>query len=180
MTDYTINRSAIFGEIEYFDSQAELNDYLEAIKPYLASIIIEFNCLEDEISALLCDMYGDDNHEKIYVVLSEMMFRRKATTLLKLYSIENASHSFGYETEIRELDKAITACGINRNEYAHGSWLYASPSKGVSVRTKASKNGIEAVYRKFDKDLMQNHLNLITTTRAHLLHFHKRFVASKC
>tara|TARA_R110002050_G_scaffold42791_1_gene102876 strand:- start:53 stop:598 length:546 start_codon:yes stop_codon:yes gene_type:complete len=180
MTDYTINRSAIFGEIEYFDSQRELNNYLEKIKPYLASIIIEFNCLEDEISALLCDMYGDDNHEKIYITISEMMFKRKATTLLKLYSIENASNRFGHESEIRELDREITACGTNRNEYAHGSWLYASPSKGVSVKTKVRKNGIETVYRKFDKDIMKKHLNLITETRYHLLHFHSRFMASKC
>ena len=109
-----------------------------------------------------------------------MMFKRKATTLFKLYNIENKAREFGYESEIKEIDKAVTACGTNRNEYAHGSWLYASPSKGVSVKTKASNNGVESVYRKFDKELMQSHLNLITSTRAHLLHFHKRFMVSKC
>lgn len=180
MTDYTINKSAVFDEIEYFDSQQELRGYLETIKPYLASIIIEFNCLEDEVSALLCDMYGGDNHEKIYVVLSEMMFRKKAATLFKLYRMGNASCNFDYEPEIKELDKAITACATNRNEYAHGSWLYASPSKGVSVRTRVSNTGVETVYRKFDKEIMQKHLSLITTTRAHLLHFHKRFMTSIC
>jgi hypothetical protein len=179
MTDYTINRSAIFGEIEYFDSQKELSDYLGTIKPYLADIIIEFNCLEDEISFLLCDMYGANNHEKIFVVLSEMMFKKKATTLFKLYNIENTASKLDYESEIKEIDRAVTTCGTNRNEYAHGSWLFASPSKGVSVKTKASNSGVESVYCKFDRELMQKHLNLITSTRAHLLHFHKRFMASK-
>ena len=86
-----INKSAIFGEIEHFDSQQKLSDYLDNIKPYLADIIIDFNCLADEISSLLCDIYGADNHKKIYVVLSEIMFKRKATTLFKLYNIENTS-----------------------------------------------------------------------------------------
>lgn len=180
MTNYKITTSSIFGEIEYFDSHQELSEYLDKIKPYLADIIIEFNCLEDEISSLLSDLYGENNHEKIYVILSEMMFKKKAVTLFKLYNIENKKHTLGFEAEIKEIDQSVTKCGINRNEYAHGSWLHASPSKGVSVKVKSSNNGVESVYRKFDKELMQKHLNLISSTRAHLLHFHKRFMCAKC
>lgn len=180
MTDYTVHKSNIFGDIEYFDTQDELNEYLETIKLYLANIIIEFNCLEDEISSFLSDLYGEENHEKIYVVLSEMMFRKKFTTLFKLYKIENNKRKMGFEVELKQLDKEVSDCGANRNEYAHGSWLYASPSKGVSVKVKTSSEGVSSVYRKFEKDLMQSHLNQITSTRAHLLHFHKRFMAKKC
>jgi len=176
MGDYEVTTSGVFGEIEYFDSHEELNGYLERIKPYLASIIIEFNCLEDELTNFLCEMYGDENQEKIYVVLSEMMFKKKAVTLFKLYNIENKRLELGFAEEIKQLDKIISECGQNRNEYAHGSWLHASPSKGVSVKVKASNAGIESVYRRFDENLMQEHLNRITSSRAHLKHFHNRFV----
>ena len=180
MSDYTVHKSGIFGEIDYFDTQEDLNEYLEIIKPYLANIIIEFNCLEDEISSFLCDLYGENNHEKIYVVLADMMFRKKATTLFKLYRIESNKLGLDFEKELKLLDKKVGECGANRNEYAHGSWLYASPSKGVSVKVKANFEGVNTVYRKFDKDVMQVHLNQITSTRAHLLHFHNRFMAKKC
>ena len=180
MSDYKVHKSGIFGEIDYFDTQEELSEYLELIKPHLANIIIEFNCLEDEITSFLCDLYGEANHENIYVILLDMMFRKKATTLFKLYKIENSKIGMGFDEELKILDREVTDCGSNRNEYAHGSWLYASPSKGVSVKVKSSSKGVRTVYRKFDHSLMQRHLNQITATRAHLLHFHKRFMAKKC
>jgi len=85
MSDYNVTTSPIFGEIEYFESHEDLSEYLEEIKPTLANIIIEFNSLEDEISTFLCEMANDAEHEKIYVFLADMMFRKKSDALVKMY-----------------------------------------------------------------------------------------------
>lgn len=124
-------------------------------------------------------MFGDKRHKEAYVFLSEMMFRKKFDSLIKMYGVRSKEQSLGFEKEIDQLREDIEKCAKHRNQYAHGSWLHASPIKGVSVKIKSKKDEVQKTYRKLDHKSMQSDLNLITAVRAHLGHFHKRFIKKR-
>ncbi|HHX8443213.1 TPA: hypothetical protein ACVO0G_004642 [Vibrio diabolicus] len=178
MSDYRIKQSPIFGAPESYSSSDELTKYLDSVGINLSRVIIEFNALEDEISYYICDLFSDDDAEKVYAFIGDLMFKKKALKLLQLYHIECRSRGLDFQDVLKELDNKLNNAASQRNGVTHGSWLHSSPSKGTPVSLKSNNKGLSKTYKQFDSEKLQSILNDITIARAHLSHFHDRLKKS--
>jgi len=167
---YQIRENCIFEHVDVFNTEAELHEYLNLISAPLGLLIIEFNALEDEITMHLSEVY-EWLGLPINLELLQKMYCRKSTELIKRYKQLTKNHPVLRES-VLELNDIFKNSGEARNNFTHASWLYASPTKGVSC----SKD--KSIYRKFKVSDIQDAHNIITRARAHLIHLHGRLV--KC
>ena len=110
MTERHLSKREADDELEWIASDAELDEYLEHIAPFIGWITIYFNSLEDHIAdfirmAVLRDPFQD---ERLDVFLSGMMFSAKAQALIDLYG--QMISSGGVEktdAELKELQQLL-------------------------------------------------------------------------
>ncbi|WP_299143683.1 hypothetical protein [uncultured Vibrio sp.] len=163
---YKIRDNCIFEHIDVYETQEELQQYLNAISAPLGLFVMEFNALEDEISMYLTEAYEMSdiaiNPKKLC-----QMYRDKEKELIKLYK-GLVSHDNELMKSLHELKELLMSSSSSRNDFVHASWLYASPSQGVAC----SKD--KSTYRKFELSDIQKSHNTVTTARGHLIHFHNR------
>ncbi|MFT6908488.1 MAG: hypothetical protein ACJAS1_005190 [Oleiphilaceae bacterium] len=163
---YKIRDNCIFEHIDVYETEEELQQYLNTISAPLGLFVMEFNALEDEIS-----MYLTEAYEMLDLVINTRklckMYSDKAKELIKLYKVL-VSRDKELIVSLNELNELLISSSSSRNNFAHASWLYASPSQCVACSQDKS------IYRKFElSDIQQSH-NTVTTARGHLIHFHNR------
>jgi uncharacterized protein (DUF1330 family) len=163
---YKIRDNCIFEHIDVYATEEELQQYLNTISAPLGLFVMEFNALEDEISMYLTEAY---QMADIAINTKKLcqMYSDKAKELIKLYK-GLVSHDHELIVSLNELNKLLISSSSSRNDFAHASWLYASPSQGVAC----SKD--KSTYRKFELSDIQKSHNTVTTARGHLIHFHNR------
>lgn len=163
---YKVRENCIFEHVDVYESEDELQAYLNKISAPFGLMIMEFNALEDEITICLTEIYELLDKSMNIKVLGKM-YKGKLDKLIKLYKVLiRSNHELG--EALTTLENLLDDSGNSRNQFTHASWLYASPSKGVAC----SKD--KATYRKFELPDIQNTHNTITKARAHLIHFHNR------
>ena len=155
-------------DIDYLENVEDLEAIIEEIEPYVGRVIIEFNSLEYSLESCIAELVsrsGSDD-DRIYVFLSEMMFRGKAKALINLYGqlIEDCSLDFPKE-RLADLEKRFEEAARIRNEYAHANWEDITKKRYVCVKTKASKKGIHQKYRLFDIPQMEKDIDSIIETQ---------------
>lgn len=163
---YKIRDNCIFEHIDVYETEDELRQYLNTISAPLGLLVMEFNALEDEIT-----MYLTEAYEMLNLVINTkklcQMYSGKAKDLIKLYKAL-VSRDKELIVSLNELDELLISSSSSRNNFAHASWLYASPSQGVAC----SKD--KSIYRKFELSDIQKSHNMVTTARGYLVHFHNR------
>ncbi|HGS5851897.1 TPA: hypothetical protein ACMD2S_004434 [Vibrio parahaemolyticus] len=168
--NYRIRENCIFEHVDVFQTEGELKNYLNSISAPLGLLIIEFNALEDEVTMHLSEVYTMLDLP-INLELLQMMYGRKTKELIRRYK-QLTVNAPELRSEVNDLKRGFANSAEVRNRFTHASWLYTSPSKGVSCSEDKS------VYRKFSASDIQDGLNVITRSRAHLIHLHQRL--AKC
>lgn len=171
MSERSLTGSQADDELEYIESEEELDAYLEMIVPYIGWIIVYFNSLEDHVSdfireAILRDPFQD---ERVDVFLSEMLFAGKCRALIHLYGQLIESRSVKYtQGDLNELEKILLECSRRRNEYAHADWIGVRKESYVRVKSQSKKRGVFHRYKKFEIQRLENDVAYISNAR-HLL-----------
>ena len=177
MSERTLTGRQADEELEYLDSEEELEEYLEQIVPYIGWVIVFFNSLEDSISSYLREAILHDplQDERLDVFLSEMLFSGKCKALMHLYGqmIESASVKFTHE-ELNELEKVLLECSKRRNEYAHADWIGAKKDAYVRVKSQSKRRGIFHRYKKFELSQLEDDVNYISKARDLLDDFNEK------
>lgn len=168
MSERILTGNEVNYELEYIESDQELEVYLETIVPYIGWVIVYFNSLEDHISdfireAILRDPFHD---ERLDVFLSEMMFSGKCRALLHLYGqlIESGSVK-NTHNDLNKLEVMLLECARRRNEYAHADWIGVRKENYVRVNSQSKKNGILHRYRKFELSKLEEDVAFINNAR---------------
>jgi hypothetical protein len=163
---YKIRDNCIFEHLDVYEAEEQLQQYLNIISAPLGLFVMEFNALEDEVAIYLTELY-EMLDSAIDTKVLRQIYSDKAKKLIKLYKV-----LINQDTELIEALKVLNNLLINssssRNNFAHASWLYASPSRGVAC----SKD--KSVYRKIELSDIQKSHNTVTAARAHLIHFNNR------
>jgi hypothetical protein len=168
MTERSFSRRQADDELEWIDTDEELEAYLSTIAPYVGWVIIYFNSLEDHIAdfirmAVLRDWIQD---ERLDVFLAGMLFAGKAQALVDLYG-QLISYKDGGKTdeELKELGRLLEECAKRRNEYTHADWIGVRKGGFVRVKSRSDRKGVSHRYRVFELPKLKEDVAFIEQAR---------------
>nr|WP_281721474.1 hypothetical protein [Nitrosomonas nitrosa] len=174
MTERSYSRHEVDDQLEWIETDEELDAYLSKIAPYVGWVVIYFNSLEDHIAdflrmAILRDWFQD---ERLDVFLGSMMFAGKAQALVDLYG-QLISYRPGGKTdeELKELSGLLEECAKRRNEYAHADWFGVRKGGFVRVKLKSGRTGISHRYRRFEQEKLEEDVDFLRQARHTLTEF---------
>tara|TARA_R110000787_G_scaffold236832_1_gene343341 strand:- start:1028 stop:1567 length:540 start_codon:yes stop_codon:yes gene_type:complete len=172
MNEITLPRRDYLEEIE----EEALEKFLEMAAPHIGRIVMEFNSLEAYVDFCSKEILSSSevNDDLVYVYLTEMMYSSKVAALMNLYGQINEYCNLELSEKLLELEKSLRESAKRRNQYAHGNW-YGFAEGYVHVHTKAKRNGVYSVYRKFDEETMKSDLEFIENTMVELDEFNEKF-----
>jgi len=179
MSEFILRRYQTDYEIDYFESEEEFEEYLEAIAPLIGWIIIYFNSLEEHICdflrmGMLRDPFCD---ERLDIFLAEMQYAAKCRALIHLYGqmIESSEIKVSQD-ELNKIEIMLNECSKRRNEYAHADWIGVRKENLVRVKTHSKKQGIFYRYRKLEFSAVKIDVEFINNARHVLCEFNDRFI----
>lgn len=150
------------------DAQAE--EHLDNVLPYIGLIIMHFNSLESDIDSVLCENFTDRTDSPGLIVLNKLSYSAKVDLLKRFcddFQLCSSQVLNGYEQIITNLNE----CGRLRNMVVHANWEATDAEGYTYIKLKMSKKGMNQEYVQFTEDSMEKITSLIIKTRHELENF---------